>query len=336
MIPRAFDSRPAVLRGARARSARRARDRHSHARHERASSSWSGSRRRDPDIPVIVITAHSDLDSAVAAYQSGAFEYLPKPFDIDEAMELVSRAARAASARRAQSKTAAEADAADHRPGAGDAGRVQGDRPAVALEHDRADHGRVGHRQGARRARVARQLAARERRRSSRSTRPRSPRSCSSRSCSATRKARSRARPSGVSADSSKPNGGTLFLDEIGDMSLALQTRLLRVLAESEFFRVGGQMPIRVDVRVIAATHQDLAQARRSRAAFARTSTIGSTSCGSRYRRCASAARTSAELTRFYLEHAANGARRRAEDAEHAKRPTCSASTTGPATFASS
>src|SRR5216110_2122304 len=56
-------------------------------------------------------------------------------------------------------------------------------------------------------------------------------------------------------------NGGTLFLDEIGDMSLALQTRLLRVLAESEFFRVGGQTPLRVDVRVIAATHQDLAQA---------------------------------------------------------------------------
>ena len=116
----------------------------------------------DPDVPVIVITAHSDLDSAVSAYQGGAFEYLPKPFDIDEAMELVSRAARQRS-RGAAEQAADEADAAHHRAGARDAGRVQGDRPAVALEHDGADHGRIGHRQGARVARAARQLAARER-----------------------------------------------------------------------------------------------------------------------------------------------------------------------------
>ncbi len=123
--------------------------------------------RTDPDIPVIVITAHSDLDSAVSAYQGGAFEYLPKPFDIDEAIELVSRAARQRT-RGAAEQTAVEADAAHHRPGAGDAGGLQGDRSLVALEHDGADHGRVGHRQGARGARAARQLAARRPARSSR------------------------------------------------------------------------------------------------------------------------------------------------------------------------
>ena len=118
--------------------------------------------RTDPDIPVIVITAHSDLDSAVSAYQGGAFEYLPKPFDIDEAIELVSRAARQRS-RDATEQTTVEAHAAHHRSGAGDAGGVQGDRSAIALEHDGADHGRIGHRQGARGARAARQLAARRR-----------------------------------------------------------------------------------------------------------------------------------------------------------------------------
>ncbi|HUO68559.1 MAG TPA: sigma 54-interacting transcriptional regulator, partial [Gammaproteobacteria bacterium] len=100
-------------------------------------------------------------------------------------------------------------------------------------------------------------------------------------------------------------NGGTLFLDEIGDMSLALQTRLLRVLAESEFFRVGGQTPIRVDVRVIAATHQDLSQAvsqnRFREDLYHRLNVMRIEVPPLRQRR-----EDIRELTRFYLEQAAN------------------------------
>jgi two-component system nitrogen regulation response regulator GlnG len=100
-------------------------------------------------------------------------------------------------------------------------------------------------------------------------------------------------------------NGGTLFLDEIGDMSLALQTRLLRVLAESEFFRVGGQTAIRVDVRVIAATHQDLGQAvaagRFREDLYHRLNVMRIETPPLRQRR-----EDIRELTRFYLEQAAN------------------------------
>jgi two-component system nitrogen regulation response regulator GlnG len=100
-------------------------------------------------------------------------------------------------------------------------------------------------------------------------------------------------------------NGGTLFLDEIGDMSLALQTRLLRVLAESEFFRVGGQTPIRVDVRVIAATHQDLAvavqQGRFREDLYHRLNVMRIEVPPLRQRR-----EDIRELTRFYLDQAAS------------------------------
>jgi two-component system nitrogen regulation response regulator GlnG len=100
-------------------------------------------------------------------------------------------------------------------------------------------------------------------------------------------------------------NGGTLFLDEIGDMSVALQTRLLRVLAESEFFRVGGQTPIRVDVRVIAATHQDLAQAVREgrfrEDLYHRLNVMRIEVPALRHRR-----EDIPELTRAYLEQAAS------------------------------
>jgi len=204
-----------------------------------------------------VITAHSDLDSAVSAYQGGAFEYLPKPFDIDEAMELVSRAG--AAPRRHGATVHEQADAADHRPGAGDAGCVQGHRPLSRSSMTVLITGESRYRQGARRARVARQLAAREQavrraehvRDRGRAARVRVVRPREGCVHGATERRIGRFE---------QANGGTLFLDEIGDMSLPLQTRLLRVLAESEFFRVGGQTPIRVDVRVIAATHQDLAQ----------------------------------------------------------------------------
>ena len=111
-------------------------------------------RAKRPRLPVIVMTAHSDLESAVAAYQGGAFEYLPKPFDIDQAVELVRRAASQVQ----RSETMASGVAPhprDARARAGDAGGLPRHRPAVAVEHDRADHRRVRHRQGTRRARAA-------------------------------------------------------------------------------------------------------------------------------------------------------------------------------------
>jgi len=212
-----------------------------------------------PDIPAIVITAHSDLDSAVAAYKSGAFEYLPKPFDIDEAMELVARAARQ---RVRNTESLARA---------GSAPAIIGQAPAMQ-EVFRAI-GRLSRasmtvlitgESGTGKELVARALH-------DNSPRAHAPFVALNTSAIAAELLESElfGHEKGAFTGATErrigrfeqAGGGTLFLDEIGDMSAALQTRLLRVLAESEFFRVGGQVPIRVDVRVVAATHQDLAQA---------------------------------------------------------------------------
>jgi two-component system nitrogen regulation response regulator GlnG len=214
---------------------------------------------RDPDIPVIVITAHSDLDSAVSAYQSGAFEYLPKPFDIDEAMELVARAARQ-SGRGASTETKAQKTP-----------KIIGQAPAMQEVFKAI--GRLSRssmtvlitgESGTGKELVARALH-------DNSPRAREPFVALNTSAIAAELLESElfGHEKGAFTGAAErrigrfeqADGGTLFLDEIGDMSPALQTRLLRVLAESEFFRVGGQTPIHVDVRVIAATHQDLAQA---------------------------------------------------------------------------
>jgi two-component system nitrogen regulation response regulator GlnG len=212
---------------------------------------------RCPELPVIVMTAHSDLEHAVAAYQGGAFEYLPKPFDLDEAVELVRKAAR--------------------RNGIADSKDV-GDIPALigkapAMQEVFRSIGRLARssmtvlitgESGTGKELVARALHQHS---------PRSARPFVALNTSAIAgellesELFGHERGAFTGADSRRigrfeqANGGTLFLDEIGDMSAALQTRLLRVLAESEFFRVGGQSSIRVDVRVIAATNQDLAKA---------------------------------------------------------------------------
>ena len=214
--------------------------------------------RTDPDIPVIVITAHSDLDSAVSAYQGGAFEYLPKPFDIDEAIELVSRAARQ------RSRDTTEQPAQKPTP------RIIGQAPAMQEVFKAI--GRLSRssmtvlitgESGTGKELVARALH-------DNSPRAAEPFIALNTSAIAAELLESElfGHEKGAFTGATErrigrfeqANGGTLFLDEIGDMSLALQTRLLRVLAESEFFRVGGQTALRVDVRVIAATHQDLAQ----------------------------------------------------------------------------
>jgi len=212
-----------------------------------------------PDIPIIITTAHSDLDSAVAAYQSGAFEYLPKPFDLGE---LVDVARRGISFANEQKISAAIVDSPQ--------GEIIGEAPAMqevfraigrlsnsnitvlingesgtgkelvaqalhkhsprwdnkfialnmaAIPHDLIESELFGHEKGAFTGAAQRREGRFE-----------------------------------------QANGGTLFLDEIGDMPAEAQTRLLRVLADGEFYRVGGHVAVKVDVRIIAATHQDLEQ----------------------------------------------------------------------------
>ena len=216
-----------------------------------------------PQLPVIVMTAHSDLDTALSAYAAGAFEYLPKPFDIDHAVELVRRAA--ASSVRPRVDLAAEGAAAPELLGRASAmqqvfraiGRLARSSVSVLITGE----------SGTGKELVARALHEHS---------PRAGKPFIALNTAAIAAELLESELFGheqgafTGADSlrrgrfEQADGGSLFLDEIGDMSLALQTRLLRVLAEGEFYRVGGQAPIRVDVRVIAATHQDLEARARS------------------------------------------------------------------------
>ncbi len=213
-------------------------------------------RGKRPKMPVIVMTAHSDLESAVAAYQGGAFEYLPKPFDIDQAIELVRRAA--AQSHRSETSAAESRripEMLGHAPAMQEVfraiGRLSRSSMTVLITGE----------SGTGKELVARALH----RHSPRAAKPFIALNTSAFTADlleselfghekgaftgATELRRGRFE---------QADGGTLFLDEIGDMSPQLQTRLLRVLAEGEFYRVGGQLPVKVDVRVIAATHQDL------------------------------------------------------------------------------
>jgi two-component system nitrogen regulation response regulator GlnG len=209
-----------------------------------------------PDLPVIVMTAHSDLDSAVAAYQGGAFEYLPKPFDIDQAVDLVRRAAQQ---RERVEEVVSESRRIPEMLGQAPAmqevfraiGRLSRSSMTVLIT------GESG---------TGKELVARALHRHS----PRANKAFIALNTSAftadllESELFGHEKGSFTGADQlrrgrfEQADGGTLFLDEIGDMSPQLQTRLLRVLAEGEFYRVGGQVPVRVDVRVIAATHQEL------------------------------------------------------------------------------
>lgn len=214
---------------------------------------------RLPELPVIIMTGFSDLDSAVNAFQGGAFEYLPKPFDIDEATALIQRAVKE-SAGDVVSKPAAadvQLEMLGQAPAMQEVFRAIGrlsqssatvlitgesgsgkelvanalhrhspraDKPFVALNtaaipHDLLESELFGHERG------------------------------SFTGAQATRKGRFE-----------QADGGTLFLDEIGDMPLDLQTRLLRVLSDGQYYRVGGQQALKANVRVIAATHQNLEQ----------------------------------------------------------------------------
>jgi len=210
-----------------------------------------------PDIPVIVMTAHSDLDSAVTSIQSGAFEYLPKPFEVDEVIAVVDRALQ-------QAKPGTTIQA----PLLPDPVEIIGKAPAMQ-EVFRAI-GRlsksnvsvlINGQSGTGKERVAHALH----KHSNRADKPFIPLNMAAiphdlveselfghekgsfTGANQMRKGRFE-----------QAQGGTLFLDEIGDMPPETQTRLLRVLSDSEYYRVGGHEPLKANVRIIAATHQNL------------------------------------------------------------------------------
>ncbi|HMN20670.1 MAG TPA: nitrogen regulation protein NR(I) [Ottowia sp.] len=215
-------------------------------------------RRRQPELPVIIMTAYTDLDSAVAAFQGGAFEYLPKPFDVEQAVELVRRAASEHPA-----AAPALAAVAELPPMLGQAPAMQEVFRAIGrLSQSEATvliTGASG---------TGKELVAHALHRHS----PRAAGPFVAINTAAIPKDLLESELFGhergafTGAQATRPGrfeqaaGGTLFLDEIGDMPLELQTRLLRVLSDGRFYRVGGQQPLRASARVIAATHQDLEQ----------------------------------------------------------------------------
>ncbi|WP_220738119.1 nitrogen regulation protein NR(I) [Shewanella sp. c952] len=212
-----------------------------------------------PHIPVIIMTAHSDLDSAVSAYQAGAFEYLPKPFDIDEAISLVERAITHANEQNS-CNTAAEPVIATPEI-IGEAPAMQEVFRAIGRLSRSSISVLINGQSGTGKELVASALHKHS---------PRKDKSFIAINMAAIPKDLIESELFGhekgafTGAGSvrqgrfEQANGGTLFLDEIGDMPLDVQTRLLRVLADGQFYRVGGHSPVQVDVRIIAATHQNL------------------------------------------------------------------------------
>ncbi|WP_417786894.1 nitrogen regulation protein NR(I) [Stutzerimonas xanthomarina] len=211
-----------------------------------------------PRLPVIIMTAHSDLDSAVASYQGGAFEYLPKPFDVDEAVSLVKRANQHAKEQQGLKPPADQRHTTE----------IIGEAPAMQ-EVFRAI-GRLSHsnitvlingESGTGKELVAHALH----RHSPRSASPfialnmaAIPKDLMESELFGHEKGAFTGAANQRRGRFEQADGGTLFLDEIGDMPADTQTRLLRVLADGEFYRVGGHIPVKVDVRIVAATHQDL------------------------------------------------------------------------------
>jgi len=216
--------------------------------------------KRFENIPVIIMTAHSDLDSAVNAYQSGAFEYLPKPFDIDEAVNLVQRAlthAREQSSKNQPPELVKATEIIGEAPAMQEVFRAVGrlSRSSISV----LINGQSG---------TGKELVAHALHRHS----PRSNNTFIALNMAAIpadlieselfghEKGAFTGAQAARQGRFEQANGGTLFLDEIGDMPIDVQTRLLRVLADGQFYRVGGHNPVSVDVRIIAATHQNLEQ----------------------------------------------------------------------------
>jgi two-component system, NtrC family, nitrogen regulation response regulator GlnG len=209
-----------------------------------------------PELPVIIITAHSDLDSAVAAYRGGAFEYLPKPFDVDEAIDLVRRAVHQRSREQVSpADNLATPEIIGEAPAMQEVfraiGRLSRSNITVLITGESGTgkelvaHALHRHSPRAEQPFIALNTAA-------------IPRDLLESELFGHERGAFTGAHHLRRGRFEQADGGTLFLDEIGDMPLELQTRLLRVLADGEFYRVGGHTPIRVNVRIIAATHQML------------------------------------------------------------------------------
>jgi two-component system nitrogen regulation response regulator GlnG len=215
---------------------------------------------RLPGLPVIIMTAYSDLDSAVSAFQGGAFEYLPKPFDLPKAVELIRRAVDESLREEVNDERSLPApEILGQAPAMQDVfraiGRLSQSNVTVLITGEsgsgkelvaralhrhspRGDHGSNGPFIAINTAAIPKDLLESE---------------LFGHERGAFTGAQTMRRGRFEQAD-----GGTLFLDEIGDMPFDLQTRLLRVLSDGQFYRVGGHQPLKANVRVIAATHQNL------------------------------------------------------------------------------
>lgn len=222
-----------------------------------------------PSLPVIIMTAYSDLDSTVTAFQGGAFDYLAKPFDINEAVALINRAVREPSPSEASVSASSVADMTASTSSPTDKG-ILTQSSSVAMQEVFRAIGRLAHsnvtvlitgESGTGKELVARALH-------SHGVRSKGPFVALNTAAiprdllEAELFGHERGAFTGANAlrrgRFEEASGGTLFLDEIGDMPFELQTRLLRVLSDGSFYRVGGAQPVRVDVRIVAATHQPL------------------------------------------------------------------------------
>ncbi len=212
-----------------------------------------------PELPIIIMTAHSDLQSAVGAYQKGAFEYLPKPFDVEDAVEITKRACLAANEEVVTDKPEEATEELPNIIGESPAmqevfraiGRLSNSNVTVLINGasgtgkelvSRALHDNSPRAGG---PFIALNMAA-------------IPRELLESELFGHEKGSFTGAQAQRKGRFEQANGGTLFLDEIGDMPADLQTRLLRVLSDGNFYRVGGQQSIKADVRIIAATHQSL------------------------------------------------------------------------------
>jgi two-component system nitrogen regulation response regulator GlnG len=215
-------------------------------------------KQRHPAIPVIVMTAYSDLDSAVAAFQGGAYEYLPKPFDVDQAVDLI---------RRALDESRREAEAVEPLAATpeilGQAPAMQEVFRAVGRLSQSSATVLITGESGTGKELVARALH----RHSARASKPfiaintaAMPKDLLESELFGHERGSFTGAQQQRRGRFEQAEGGTLFLDEIGDMPAELQTRLLRVLSDGSFYRVGGHQQMKVNVRVIAATHQNLEQ----------------------------------------------------------------------------
>ena len=215
-------------------------------------------KQRFPKIPTVIMTAHSDLDSAVASYQGGAFEYLPKPFDIDDAVSIVDRAIAFSSELAADTPEQPSQQSTEiigESPAMHEVfravGRLAQSNITVLINGDSGTgkelvaHALHHHSPRKKEEFIPLNMAA-------------IPKDLIESELFGHERGAFTGANSARRGRFEQADGGTLFLDEIGDMPAEAQTRLLRVLADGEFYRVGGHTSVKVDVRIITATHQNL------------------------------------------------------------------------------